>query len=166
MDGGASSSVVLAEEDRRRVERLHRLARLLDAGIPIPGTRWSIGLDPIIGLVPGVGDALGAVLSFYIVLQAGRSGVSGPVLLHMVANLAIDALGGAVPVVGDLFDAGWKANMMNVRLLEAYFENPSTVHRASTRRLLGVALAGGAVMLGVLGTATYLGYWLLHLVLR
>jgi Domain of unknown function (DUF4112) len=163
---GAPPSIVLTDLERGRLERLRRLARLLDTAIPVPGTRWTIGLDPILGLVPGVGDALGAMLSLYIVVQAGRSGVSGPVLVRMLANLAIDAVGGAVPVVGDLFDAGWKANVMNVRLLEAYQENPAAVHRASARRLLGVVLAGGAVVLGVLSAGAYLGYWLLRAVLR
>jgi len=117
---------------------MRRLARLYDAGLRIPGTRWEIGLDPLIGLVPGIGDALGAGVSTYILVQAARCGASGPVLLRMLANIAVDALIGSVPLVGDLFDAAWKANLKNVALLDRYLADPQRVHRASGRLLLAV----------------------------
>lgn len=103
------------------LKRLDRLARLLDTSIGIPGTRWRFGLDPILGLVPGVGDLAGAALSGYIVYEAWRLGVPRAVLARMIANVAAETLLGTVPVAGDLFDAWWKANRRNVDLLCRHF---------------------------------------------
>src|SRR5512145_2015000 len=100
-------------------ERLARLAWLLDSSIPIPGTRFSIGLDALIGLVPFVGDVVGVLLSSYIVGEAARLGASRSVLARMVFNVAVEGLTGLVPLAGDVFDAAWKANQRNVRLLGA-----------------------------------------------
>lgn len=93
---------------------------MYDAGIRIPGTRITIGLDPLIGLVPGLGDLIGAGVALWVVLEAADLGASGFVLLRMLLNVAIDTLGGALPVAGDIFDALWKANLKNVRLLERH----------------------------------------------
>lgn len=98
-------------------ERLRRLAWLLDSSIRIPGTRWTVGIDALIGLVPGLGDAVGVLLSSYIVYQAARLGATRGVLARMVLNIAIEGLVGAIPILGDLFDAGFKANQRNIRLL-------------------------------------------------
>ena len=103
-----------------RLDRLRRVAQLYDSGIRIPGTRFTIGLDPLIGLIPGLGDLIGAGVAIWIVAEAAHLGVSGFVLLRMVLNIAIDTLGGAIPVAGDVFDALWKANVKNVRLLERH----------------------------------------------
>jgi Domain of unknown function (DUF4112) len=129
----------------RRLDRVRRLARLYDAGIRVPWTRWEFGLDPLLGLVPGVGDVLGAAVSTYILVQAARCGASGRVLVRMLANVAVDALIGSVPVVGDLFDAAWKANLKNVRLLERYLADPHGVHRASGRLLAAILVGVGLV---------------------
>src|SRR5437870_13044557 len=101
------------------LRRLNALARLLDSSWEIPGTRFRFGLDALVGLIPGIGDAIGAVLASYIVWEARRLGVSKWVLTRMIANVGIDALVGAVPAVGDFFDAAFKANIRNLRLLEA-----------------------------------------------
>jgi hypothetical protein len=100
---------------------LRRVAQLYDAGMRIPGTQFRIGLDPLIGLVPGVGDLIGAGVAIWIVAEAAHLGASGFVLLRMVLNVAIDTIGGAIPVAGDVFDALWRANLKNVRLLERHF---------------------------------------------
>ena len=105
----------------RKLRRLRRLATLLDAAIVIPGTSVRIGWDPVIGLIPGAGDALSAVLSSYIVVEAWRLGVPARLLARMVVNIAIDFGLGVVPIAGDVFDALWRANLMNVDLLERYF---------------------------------------------
>jgi hypothetical protein len=94
-----------------------RLAWLLDNSIRIPILNYRIGLDAIIGLIPGVGDAAGLLMSSYIVLQAIRLGTARAILMRMMLNIAIEALVGTVPVLGDLFDATFKSNMRNVRLL-------------------------------------------------
>ena len=104
--------------EQQSIARLIRLARLLDSSWTVPGTQWRFGLDAILGLIPGIGDAAGAVLATYIVWQAKELGVSRWTLARMTANVAIDALIGAVPAVGDLFDAAFKANIRNVELLE------------------------------------------------
>ena len=131
--------------------RLRRLAYLLDDVIPLPGGR-RIGLDPLLGLVPGVGDATGALMSAYILVEASRLGAPRAVLLRMLANVGVEALLGSVPLLGDLFDAGWKANARNVRLLDEHLARPAAAKRGSTAflflLLLGVLLifAGAAAL--------------------
>jgi hypothetical protein len=100
---------------------VERLVFLLDQALRIPGTRWRVGLDGIVGLLfAGGGDALGALVSAALVLLAARQGLPRVVVARMVFNVAVDALGGAVPLLGDLFDFGWKANTRNLRLLERH----------------------------------------------
>lgn len=96
---------------------LSRLAWVLDQALPIPGTRQRIGLDAILGLIPGVGDTIGAVLSTYIIVEAARRGASVWTVARMLANVAVETLVGAVPILGDLFDVVWKANVRNLALL-------------------------------------------------
>jgi hypothetical protein len=98
--------------------RARALTRLLDTAARIPGTGIRFGLDPILGLVPGVGDLAGAALSGYLVLLAGRSGASRTTIVRMLANVAIDTFGGMLPVLGDAFDVAFKSNSRNLVLLE------------------------------------------------
>ncbi|WP_282609088.1 DUF4112 domain-containing protein [Pelagibius sp. Alg239-R121] len=102
---------------------LERLAGLLDAQFGIPGTRFRIGLDGLFGLIPGIGDGAGALLSLYIVFKARSLGAPTGLLLRMLLNVAIDSLVGAIPVAGDLFDLVYKANKRNVRLLKKHLED-------------------------------------------
>ena len=95
--------------------RLERLVRLLDDRFSLGGFRF--GLDGLLGLVPGIGDSVGALASAYVMLEARRLGAPRSVLLRMAANLLLDYLIGAVPVAGDLFDFGFKANRRNLDLL-------------------------------------------------
>jgi Domain of unknown function (DUF4112) len=110
-------SAAAAAVDRRSLERLRQLAHLLDDRFRIPGTTYRIGLDGLIGLVPGVGDAVTTLLALYIVLEARRLGVPLTKLGRMGLNVGVDAVLGAVPVLGDLFDVAWKANRRNLALL-------------------------------------------------
>lgn len=110
---------------------LSRLAWFLDSFIPIPGTRMRMGIDSVIGLLPGVGDSLGALLSSFIILQASRVGAPKTLLLRMGFNVAVELLFGAVPILGDLFDIVWKANERNVRLARGYLDNPGQSRRSS-----------------------------------
>lgn len=114
------------------LKRLRSFSRLLDNFITIPGTGIGVGLDAIIGLLPGGGDFLGVLFSAYIVLEAARLGASKATLGRMTVNIIIDALIGIIPVAGDLFDFAWKANDHNVKLLEEHLKFPSQKKRADT----------------------------------
>ena len=117
------------------------LARVLDEAVRIPGTNIRIGLDALLGLLPGGGDVAGGVFSGLIILQAARAGAPAPVLGRMLANVAIDVVVGAIPLLGDLFDVAWRANTRNVRLLESWRERPATTKRASALTVGGILLA-------------------------
>ncbi|MDT8386562.1 MAG: DUF4112 domain-containing protein [Thiogranum sp.] len=138
-----------AERNRQRAT-LQRLAHVMDSAIPLPGG-LRIGMDGIIGLIPGVGDAIGAAVSSYIVIQANSLGVSRAVLMRMFGNILIDAALGAVPVVGDLFDFAWKANRRNIALLEGALAEPRKTRRRSA--LVVAVLVIGVLALAVLVTA-------------
>ncbi len=104
-------------DDQQTVRRLAALARMLDSSLGIPGTRIRFGLDAIIGLIPGIGDTVTALISLYIVNEARRLGVPRYKIARMLANVGIDAVIGAVPLLGDIFDVAWKANRRNVKIL-------------------------------------------------
>jgi len=135
------------------------VARLLDDALPIPGTAWRIGLDPLLGLVPGVGDALGALASAYVVLLAIRAGAPAAVAARMIVNLLVDAVVGAVPALGDLFDFGWKANVRNLALLEAWVAEPARTRRLSRALSLAFLAVAMAVVLAIAYGAWRLLAW-------
>jgi Domain of unknown function (DUF4112) len=144
-------------------ERLAWLAWLLDSSIPIPGTRFSIGLEALIGLFPVVGDAIGVFLSSYIVREAAALGVSRSILARMAFNVALEGLVGMIPLAGDVFDAAYKANQRNVRLLNAWLEEPRQAQRSS--RAFMFWLTAGLVLFLVLVCAAgfLLARWLWNL---
>jgi hypothetical protein len=107
------------------LQRIRTVSHLLDNALPIPGTTFRIGIDPILGLLPGAGDWLSALLSVYIVLESLRFKLPKSILMQMVSNLVLDSLAGAVPLLGDLFDVTWKANHRNLALLEGHVQNPT-----------------------------------------
>jgi len=150
-----------------RIRRVSVLARLLDNSISIPGTRFKFGFDAIIGLIPGVGDVLGAILSGYIVLEAARAEVPPLTLARMLVNVGVDTLLGSIPAAGDLFDAVWKSNLMNVALLEQHLGAPAAAareKRGTTRTIvlalivLLLILAAG-LALGVFAARLLWGLW-------
>lgn len=102
--------------DREAVERMRAVAYVFDDLVGIPGTNSRVGLDPVLGAIPVVGDVVSAAFSVYIVLESARLGVSYKTLVAMLANVTIDAVGGAIPYVGTLFDSVWKANKWNVEM--------------------------------------------------
>ena len=132
--------------------RARTLARLLDSAVRVPGTGIRFGADAVIGLIPGLGDIGGAALAGYLVILAQRLGVPRSVVLRMLANVAVDTLGGTVPLIGDLFDVAYKSNLRNVALLERALERPAATTRTSrlmvAGTILGIALlvAGGLVI--------------------
>ena len=136
------------------LEQVRRLSRLMDTSFTLPGG-FKVGWDAILGLIPGFGDGAGAVVSAYIVLQAVRMGAPSEVLMRMIGNVAVEAIVGAVPVLGDVFDAAWRSNVRNVTLLEQHLNAPRTTRRASRLWvaavvLLFVLVAVGGIALTVL----------------
>jgi hypothetical protein len=109
-------------------EQLDQLAGILDDFIHIPGIPIRIGLDPIIGLIPGLGDVVSALMSFVIIFAAWQRGLPRVTLFRMITNVGIDTLVGAIPIVGDAFDAVWKSNRMNYNLLIRHRTQPSKSH--------------------------------------
>lgn len=104
----------------KTLAQIRKLSRLLDTAIGIPGTKFRIGLDPIMGLVPGLGDLVATVFSAYIIFLAARFGLPWRVVGWMVFNVGLEAVVGTVPLVGDLFDAFYKSNIRNLALLEEH----------------------------------------------
>lgn len=125
------------------LRRLRTLVTLLETAFRVPGTRIRFGADALIGLVPGLGDIVGGILSAVVIGEAIRAGVPGAVLARMLGNVALDVVAGAVPVAGDLFDVYWKAGVRNLALLEAYHHHPERTGRAARRLLLALGLAVG-----------------------
>src|ERR1051325_2888723 len=147
---------------RVEVERsLDQLSLLMDGLFRIPGTGWRIGLDAIVGLIPGIGDFATTAVSFYILAAGVRYRVPKVTLLRMAANIGVDYLLGTVPVVGDLFDAVWKSNQMNVELLKrraAVSAEEARHGRASDWLFLGVIILG---LLALLAGSVAVSLWLL-----
>lgn len=139
-DGGTSGA-----NDLRAARAL---TDLLDTAIRVPGTRIRFGLDPLLGLIPGLGDVAGAAMAGYVVILGSRFGAPTSVLLRMLANVGVDTVLGAVPLLGDLFDVAWKANVRNLALLERYLEEPGTTRRASAIVVGGILVAFGLLAVG------------------
>ena len=126
-------------DSKDRVQRLRALAWLLDNSIPLPGG-YRIGVDALIGLVPGIGDAVGALLSAYIVNEARAMGAPRSVLMRMMGNVMIETVIGSIPLAGDLFDAAFKANTRNLALLARYQLDPVGSRRHSRWFVAGITL--------------------------
>ena len=107
-------------EREAALNRLRRFAELLDSAFTVPGTNFEMGLEGIVGLLPGVGDFASAIVSLYVPFEAIRMGAPYAKVAQMLLNILIDALLGSVPLIGDLFDVAFKANNRNVRLLEKH----------------------------------------------
>lgn len=107
------------KNQEKKVAHLRAVARFLDDSIPVPGTTYRIGVEPIVGLIPGVGDFFGVTVSAYIILRAADLGVSKTTIVRMIINLVIDGVVGSLPIVGDLFDIVWKANLRNIAIIES-----------------------------------------------
>jgi hypothetical protein len=142
------------EDQTMTKRRLERLAWWLDSSIRVPRTNFRLGLDGLIGLIPGFGDVLGGVVSSYIIAEAARMGVPKSTLIRMAFNVLIEALIGLIPLVGDIFDIAWKANNRNVRLLQEYAQDTrrsTTKNRVFVIVLIVVLLAliVGIVWLGI-----------------
>lgn len=108
-----------------------KFAELLDSWFTIPGTGIKVGLDPILGIVTGIGDLAGATLSVYFMFYATKMGAKPSVLLRMFVNIMVDLIIGSIPLLGDLFDVAWKANLRNAGLLEKLEDDPENLEKQS-----------------------------------
>lgn len=143
-----------------RLQRLRRLSRLLDSAIPLPGG-FRIGLDGIVGLIPGIGDVAGGAASSYIIIESARLGASTATLLRMAFNVLFESVIGLIPFIGDLFDFVWKANEKNMALLEKQLQKgrPHTTpeHRLqATVIIILLILVAAVIALGLLSIAVLL----------
>jgi len=118
--GAPNAPETVGEPAPPPVRRVRTVSHLMDEAFRVPGTDYRIGLDPILGILPVVGDGVAALFSLYIVAEAAVAGVPQRTLLRMLAVVAVDAVVGSIPVLGPVFDAAWKANRWNVRTLERH----------------------------------------------
>ena len=163
---GIVNSHPTVADQHTRLTHLRQLAHFLDAAVRIPGTNIRFGLDGLLGLVPGVGDVTTGLASVFVILSAARMGVPAPVLARMVANVAIDTAIGVIPLLGDIFDVGWKSNLRNVALAEKYMMAPEHERRRTERvnrlQVIGIiVLLLMVVILGIIG-AVALVRWLVQ----
>ena len=142
-----------------KLAQARALARLLDRAFRIPGTNITFGLDPLLGLIPGGGDIAGAVFSSWLILLGSRMGLPRHVMVQMITNVAIDTIGGSVPVIGDLFDVAWKSNSKNLAILERFADAQIESKRVVSKPVVYGAIA--AVALLVIG-----GIWLALILVR
>lgn len=148
-----------------KLSKLRSISRLLDNAIAIPGTKIRLGLDPILGLLPGGGDTITGGISAYIVVEAARMGVPREVLGKMVGNILIDSVAGTIPVVGDLFDVGWKSNVKNIELLEKHLEIAET-EKSNPLVVIGLILLLSLIVLGFAAIAFYTVTWFWNLIIN
>jgi hypothetical protein len=138
---------------------LETLAWLMDSSIPV-GRRWSIGLDGLLGLIPGIGDLTGGAVSTLIIARSLQRGLPRSAVLRMMANVAVDSLLGSIPLMGDLFDFAWKANSKNI---EIYRHALTGEHRAVQDWAFVVFVVTTTIALVVLPliALVYLARWLI-----
>lgn len=140
-------------EQRAILARLDKFSRFTDSSIGLPFTRFKIGVEAIVGLIPGIGDAVGLAMAGYVLLQAQQAGASGEVKRRMLRNVAIDFVVGLVPVVGDAFDAVYKANTRNTRILRDFLNTQLAVEEPPRsfpwKILVGLSVALAAIAGGV-----------------
>jgi hypothetical protein len=122
-------------------ENLDRLAQVLDDVFQVPGTRIRFGLDALLGLLPGLGDAASGLASCVIIVAAWKRGLPRVTIARMLANVALDSMLGAIPIIGDLFDVAWKSNRMNVNLLQRSQGYPTVKQTAADWLFLLLVLA-------------------------
>lgn len=142
---------------------LRRFAWLMDAAVAIPGTKYRVGLDAALGIIPGIGDVVGAMFASWIVVGAVRHRVPAWVIGRMVLNVAIDVLFGAVPLAGDVFDFLFDENIKNMRLLEKYRDRKRPPRSGWQMTRLTLLIIGGFAFLSLMAVAGFVALiiWLI-----
>src|SRR3954464_4403192 len=158
-----AGTVAIPPSERERLRSVAtRLAWFLDNAFEIPGTRYRIGVDALLGLIPVLGDLISMLVGSYIVFVAARLGVPRVVIWRMLVNLGIDLAIGSVPIAGDFLDVLWKANAMNARLLDPAPDDPKKAAGSSALVLAGLI----ALFLAVTAGAVVLIVWLVSLLIK
>jgi hypothetical protein len=145
---------------RRPDAAIRKVAWALDELFRIPGTNIRFGLDSVLGLLPAGGDLAGGALSGWILIAAARAGAPPSVLLRMGGNVLLDMAIGTIPVLGDVFDVGWKANRRNADLLERHVDAPGPARKSSRVVLVLVLLALIVAAAGAVYVAWRIAHWI------
>ena len=156
-------AALLSRDEKGELAIVRLIRKWMDEAVTVPGTKLKVGLDAVIGLIPGVGDAGSAAIGAYMLNAAHKLGVPTIVMVRMLFNLFIDALIGLIPIVGDYLDVLYKANSKNAKLIEEAVLNRETTARASWWRLVGVFAVFVLIVLGGLVGAVFLAKWLWNL---
>lgn len=150
----------------RELDRLRQVAWVFDECFRVPLVGIRFGVDAVIGLLPGVGDAIGGVMAAWGIVVAARLGAPGVVLTRMLLNVSTDLIVGSIPLLGDLFDIGWKAHRRNVSILERWLADPERGRRASAAVLWSI-LGGVVVSLAAaVALAVWMVVWLVRVAAR
>lgn len=160
------SPAVLQMAAPTSLNRLRQISHVLDNAIPIPGLGTRVGLDPILGLLPGGGDVLTGLVSVYIVFEAAKMGLPAQTLGRMGFNILLDVLSGTVPVLGDLFDVTWKANSQNVALIEKHVASPEPSRAADKLFAIAIIILLVALVLGMAALSLWVVTRLIGLIAR
>lgn len=147
-----------------KVKNLRRLSPLLDNAIPIPISGYRIGIDPILGLLPGGGDMVAGALGAYIVVEAARMGLPRQVVGQMVGNIVFDSVVGIVPVLGDIFDVAWKANVRNITLLEKHLTQIKDNPKRDRFFIIGLIIVLTIIVLGFATLTVLIIRWLWNVI--
>ncbi|MBW3128167.1 DUF4112 domain-containing protein [Hymenobacter profundi] len=154
-----SRTPTLVEDDR--LVWVERIARLMDSQFRMPGTRFRFGLDPVLGLLPIVGDLSTFAISTVLIVTMMRHGAKGSVVVRMVLNVLFDTIVGAIPILGNVFDFAYKANDRNVRLLREHYVEGK--YQGSGKGLIALVLIGMLLFFGLLAWGLFVLFtWLWH----
>jgi hypothetical protein len=146
----------------KNIKQLEHWAWLLDNSIRIPGTSIKMGLDSLIGLIPGIGDITGGALSSYILLQAVSTGVAPIVIARMAVNIVLDTLIGMIPLVGDIFDIAFKANLRNIELMSNYYNSPREAVTRNTISIVIISISLISVLALIIWITIKIFVWLIN----
>lgn len=137
-------------QEQKPTSKHRRFAELLDSKFRIPGTDIRFGLDPVIGLIPGAGDWIGGLASLYFLVWAAVMEARTSVQLRMLLNILLDVIIGTIPLAGEIFDVGWKANLRNAKLLEELEQDPQKTERQSKIVIWLVFLLSAGILFSLL----------------
>ena len=151
---------MLTRDEKGELAIVRQIRKWMDEAVTVPGTKLKVGLDSIIGLIPGVGDASSAAIGAYMLHAAHKLGVPTVVMVRMLFNQFVDMLIGLIPVVGDYLDVLYKANSKNAALIEEAIVNRETTVRSSWWRLIGAFAVFLLIVFGGIAGTVFFVKWL------